>query len=111
MLGRKSIPLLAEEGWREARGWSVRRNVRDAGLTASLDGCALSGLRGLRPPSAPLRWLRNIFLPHTDHGIGRGIEKAGCKGGHDQPDGPGPRTSNSDLCSLVGSVDAFSRFR
>src|SRR5262249_32480382 len=24
-----------------------------AGLTASFDGCALSGLRGLRPPSAP----------------------------------------------------------
>jgi hypothetical protein len=62
MLGRESIPLLAEEGWREAPGWSVRRNRGRAGLTASLDGCALSGLRGLRPPSAPLRWLRNIFL-------------------------------------------------
>ena len=27
-----------------------------------LDGCALSGLRGLRPPSAPTMRLRGIFL-------------------------------------------------
>ena len=27
-----------------------------------LDGCALSGLRGLRPPSAPTRRLRGVFF-------------------------------------------------
>src|SRR5438128_3607803 len=27
-----------------------------------IDGCALSGLRGLRPPSAALRWLRDFLL-------------------------------------------------
>ena len=53
MIGRLSvarasrIPLLAEEGWREAPGWSVRQNQSYAGLTT---------------PSAPLRWLRDIFL-------------------------------------------------
>src|SRR5260370_7552402 len=41
----------------------------------SLDGCALSGLRGLRPPSAALRWLRDFLLmPHppllTEEGNG-----------------------------------------
>ncbi len=41
-----NIPLLEKEGWREATGWSVRSN-RFAGLTT---------------PSAPLRWLRVIFL-------------------------------------------------
>ena len=40
------IPLRAEEGRREARGWSVRRNV-NAGLTT---------------PVAPLRWLRGMLL-------------------------------------------------
>src|SRR5207249_339748 len=59
------IPLLAEEGWRDSlieagapgakrepdrakpQGWSVRQNQSYAGLTT---------------PSAPLRWLRDIFL-------------------------------------------------
>jgi len=40
------IPLLAEEGWREAPGWSVRRNIAPL----------------WPPPSAPLWWLRGIFL-------------------------------------------------
>jgi hypothetical protein len=38
-----------------------------------LDGCALSGLRGLRPPAAPLRRLRSIFLTvasHPPHEVG-----------------------------------------
>src|SRR5206468_12490203 len=47
LVGPSGIPLLAEEGWREAPGWSVRRNRVNAGLTT---------------PSAPLRWLRIIFL-------------------------------------------------
>src|SRR5260370_34104151 len=48
---RGNIPLLAEEGWREAPGWSVRRDRGNAGLTT---------------PSAPLRWLR-IFSHWRSH--------------------------------------------
>src|SRR5947209_1032074 len=65
IISYSAIPLLAEEGWRDSlieagapgakrepdrakpQVWSVRQNQSYAGLTT---------------PSAPLRWLRDIFL-------------------------------------------------
>ena len=42
-------------------GWSLTTHI-PAWTTTFLDGCALSGLRGLRPPAAPKRRLRGIFF-------------------------------------------------
>jgi hypothetical protein len=34
------IPLLSEEGWREAPGWFQSRNLQDVALEPPLAGCA-----------------------------------------------------------------------
>src|SRR5712691_1836645 len=58
-----SVPKTARTGWSLTsyvskcvlKHWLVSDHL-------SVDGCALSGLRGLRPPSAALRWLRDFLL-------------------------------------------------
>src|SRR5207302_6832361 len=57
-----SIPKTARTGWSLTS--DVSKCVLKHWLVSdhlSVDG-ALSGLRGLRPPSAPFRWLRDFLL-------------------------------------------------
>src|SRR5881628_3311695 len=89
---RRDTPLLPEEGWtrhkadaakpplKERTGWSLTSHISECVLNTACErrrflmaapyylrfrAIALTlraGLRGLRPPSAPLRRLRDIFL-------------------------------------------------
>src|SRR6266566_4731030 len=88
----RDTPLLPEEGWtrhqeniakpplKERTGWSLTSHISECVLNMACERprflmaapyCLMfraialtlrAGLRGLRPPSAPLRRLRNIFL-------------------------------------------------
>src|SRR6266404_6373697 len=61
---QKIVPFRKGADGVVARGVTFRNAFSNICVlaTASVDGCALSGLRGLRPPSAALRWLRYFLL-------------------------------------------------
>src|SRR6266699_5916432 len=66
--GGRDIKKISRSLLEERTGWSLTSHISECVLNTAcerppfLDGCALPGLRGLRPPSAPLRRLRDIFL-------------------------------------------------
>src|SRR2546426_2216292 len=57
---RGQIPLLAEEGWREAPGWSVRPKCA-AGLTTP----SAPSLRSAHPPLLCEEGNRNLLTTHS----------------------------------------------